>query len=241
MFGPIIQKYVKRHLHAHLEPVRDGFSNVAKDIARLDAYAKESRDLLQKWNTYFLATIQKLEKSAKSETKSDFIKELEQLHKAHSALYAHMQQTTKTVSDVASDLHGFKTQVSHVVHAYNKHLSAIHGEIAKLKESKIPKIEENDSILPISKQKSEPSTLKDLIVGLTTAERELLFIFIESSQKLTYKDLSVNYGRSPSTIKNMVLRLKSKGLPLIEVADADGVKRYYLEEHMKKLLVSKKI
>jgi predicted transcriptional regulator len=241
MFGPLISKYVKRHMHQHLEPVREGFTHVAKDIARLDSYAKESRDLLQKWNAYFLATIQKLEKSAKNEPKLDISKELDHLHKAHSALYAHMQQTTKTVSDVASDLHGFKSQVSAVVHTYNKHLSAIHGELARLKEQKQVKIDENEPFLTSSKAKSEPSTLKDLTVGLTTAERELLFIFIESSQKLTYKDLSVNYGRSPSTIKNMVLRLKSKGLPLIEVADADGVKRYYLEDHMKKLLLSKKV
>lgn len=88
---------------------------------------------------------------------------------------------------------------------------------------------------------SESMTLKSLSEDLTTAEKSMLFLLASTDQKLSYRDLAVNYGRSPSTVKNVICRLKSKKIPLNEITDADGTKRYYLEASFKKILQAGKV
>lgn len=266
----MIQKFldatVRKRVVAHLEPVRVSFSNVSKDISRLDQYSRESRDLLERWNAYFLQVLQGFEKKH-SETKVfDHIQvvprlksEVEQLHQAHTSLYNTLKRQQDGVDVLKNDLLRTQTHMSKVVEQYNKCFTSVFNELKTVKEELAKQqkatvsAHENHVSRPIShnshtKSESSPhmevrqvGTLKDMASGLTTSERQILGILMSTTQKLSYKDISVEYGRSPSTIKNIICRIKSKNIPLFETAGADGIKRYYLDENFKRVLTQGRV
>lgn len=266
----MIQKFldatVRKKVVAHLEPVRVSFSNVAKDINRLDQYSRESRDLLERWNAYFLQVLQGLEKKHVETKVFDHIQvvprlksEVEQLHQAHTSLYNTLKRQQDGVDVLKSDLLRTQNHMTKVVEQYNKCFNSVFSELKMVKEElqKQSKIVNSAQEMHVSrpilqhphiKSESSPqvetrqvSTLKDMASGLTTSERQILGILMSTTQKLSYKDISVEYGRSPSTIKNIICRIKSKNIPLFETAGADGIKRYYLDENFKRVLTQGRV
>ncbi len=76
---------------------------------------------------------------------------------------------------------------------------------------------------------------------LTHSEKRILAELCNTDMKLSYKDLAVVLGVSPNTAKNHVCHIRNKGFPIKEADDSKGVKRYYVPDNMKKVLLSKNL
>ncbi|HLP80194.1 MAG TPA: hypothetical protein VK158_06150 [Acidobacteriota bacterium] len=266
MIKTLFDSHIQKRIQGHLEPVRVSFGNVAKDIGRIDQFSKESRTLMERWNQYFLHMLSQLEKKhtdAKviehAKTVPKLTEEIAQLHTAHTSLYQSLSKQQQAFDALRGDTARLQASLSQMVGQYNKAILSVVDELQTLKKevarlSEQPKPVPEPAPAPVSHRKSEdlepeapvvryaPSnTLREIAGSLTTSERAILLILVGTNQKLSYKDISVNYGRSPSTIKNIICRLKSKNIPLHEMTGADGVKRYFLDEHFKKILASTRI
>ncbi len=267
MFQKVLDSHFKKRIGAHLEPVRLSFGNVAKDIQRIDSFGKESRELIERWNQYFLSVFSQIEQKHAQHKVYEHVahvpqikSEISQLHSAHTALYQSLKKQNEGVEAIKNDLIHTQQQLSKMVTQYNKCMLVLFNEVKDLRkmaahkpisEPKQPEIEE---IQPVLHRKSESlpapsvttvakmsSTLRQIADTLTTSERAILLILVSTDQKLSYKDIAVNYGRSPSTIKNIICHLKGKNIPLHEFAGSDGVKRYYLDDNFKKVLMAAKL
>ncbi|MFW6230654.1 MAG: hypothetical protein ACOC32_01375 [Nanoarchaeota archaeon] len=76
---------------------------------------------------------------------------------------------------------------------------------------------------------------------LTRAEKNVLAELVNTSQKLSYKDIAMVSNLSANTVKNHVCHIKNKGFPIKELTDRNGIKRYFVPENIKKVLVTKRI
>ena len=263
MLRKFLDATVRQKVANHLEPVRISFANVAKDIHRLDDYGQESRDLIERWNAYFLQMLQNLEQKHREHKVFEHIQvvprlksEIEQLHSAHTALYNSLKRQQDSADLIKSDLQRTQLHVAKVIEQYNKCFVTVFDQLKVLREdiNQSQKTHSESPISQVSHTRSESlapnasvssqrviGTLRDMATALTTSERQILSILMSTGQKLSYKDIAVTYGRSPSTIKNIICRIKSKGVPLFETAAADGIKRYYLDENFKKVLTQGRV
>ena len=76
---------------------------------------------------------------------------------------------------------------------------------------------------------------------LTRSEKKILGELCNTNMKLSYKDLAIVLGVSPNTAKNHICHIKNKGFPIKESDDSKGIKRYYVPDNMKKVLLSKTV
>ncbi|MFP4190203.1 MAG: helix-turn-helix transcriptional regulator [Candidatus Woesearchaeota archaeon] len=76
---------------------------------------------------------------------------------------------------------------------------------------------------------------------MTRSEKRVLAELCKTELKLSYKDLAVTLEVSPNTAKNHMCHIRNKGFPIKEYDDAKGVKRFYVPDNMKKILLSKNV
>jgi DNA-binding NarL/FixJ family response regulator len=182
--------------------------------------------------------------------------EVEQLHSAHTSLYNSLKRQQDSADLVRNDLQKTQVHMTKVIEQYNKCFNTVFDQLKAMREEldtqqKAPaqplisqvSHTKSESLAPnYTPQAAKPvTTVRDMATGLTTSERQIMSILMSTSQKLSYKDIAVTYGRSPSTIKNIVCRIKSKGVPLHETAGSDGIKRYYLDDNFKKVLTQGRV
>ena len=79
--------------------------------------------------------------------------------------------------------------------------------------------------------------------NLTTNERAIVFVLINSDMKLSYEDLAAMLGKRKSTIRGQVNSIKQKSEGLIEeVVGENNKKRVFIPEKVKgRLLKSRKV
>ena len=74
--------------------------------------------------------------------------------------------------------------------------------------------------------------------NLTTNERAIVFVLINSDMKLSYEDLAAMLGKRKSTIRGQVNSIKQKGEGLIEeVVGENNKKRIFIPEKIKGMLL----
>lgn len=74
----------------------------------------------------------------------------------------------------------------------------------------------------------------DLTKKLTSVERAIVNIMLNTDMKLSYEDLSVMLGRDKSTIRGQVNGIKQKSECLInDYVERNGKKRFYITERTK--------
>lgn len=88
--------------------------------------------------------------------------------------------------------------------------------------------------------KEEKGPLMNISDKLTRSEKMIIAHLTKNYQKLSYKDLSMLMNISVNTVKNHICNIRNKGFPLKEYNDAGNIKRYYVAENMKQILLSKK-
>ena len=126
---------------AENEHMQISFDNVAHDVKKLDAFSRESRSLMEQWNTYFVNTIKKLELDNKQLKKSNanvdvdkFHSELERFEGMHTKLHSILDSQQKSIDLLKKDVKEVETGLSSFVTSYNKYLSNILDEFSELKQ-----------------------------------------------------------------------------------------------------------
>lgn len=74
--------------------------------------------------------------------------------------------------------------------------------------------------------------------GLTMMERTILFVLLNSKDKLSYDDISVLSGKDKSTVRGQINSIKAKSEGVIsETVDQSGRKRYFIDETLKERIL----
>ena len=76
---------------------------------------------------------------------------------------------------------------------------------------------------------------------LTRAEKKIIAEMCNNSQKLSYKDIALVSNLSANTVKNHVCHIRNKGFPVKEMTDRNGIKRYYVPDNVRNVLLSKTV
>ncbi len=90
-----------------------------------------------------------------------------------------------------------------------------------------------------SEKEYEAKTLEELSRSLTRSEKNILAELCNTTQKMSYKDIAMLTDLSSNTVKNHLCHIKNKGFPVKEQNDRNGVKRHYVPENVKKIVLSK--
>ncbi|MCX8193766.1 MAG: hypothetical protein N3G19_00135 [Candidatus Pacearchaeota archaeon] len=76
--------------------------------------------------------------------------------------------------------------------------------------------------------------------GLTQQEKVILWILLNSEQKLSCEDIAVLLAKDKSTVRSQINNIKQKNESWIsEFVEKNGKKRYYIDERLKGLLLKK--
>ena len=76
--------------------------------------------------------------------------------------------------------------------------------------------------------------------GLTSNERIILWILLNSNMKLSCEDIAALLGKDRSTVRSQINNIKQKNESWInEIIEKTGKKRYYVDEKMKEFLLKK--
>ena len=79
---------------------------------------------------------------------------------------------------------------------------------------------------------------RDIFQGLSTMERALVYILLNSDMKLSYDDLAAMLGKSRATIRGQIntIRQKSEGL-IEETIEKNGKKRVFIPEEVRNIML----
>ncbi|MEM2933200.1 MAG: hypothetical protein QW622_03285, partial [Candidatus Pacearchaeota archaeon] len=76
--------------------------------------------------------------------------------------------------------------------------------------------------------------------GLTQQEKVILWILLNSDQKLSCEDIAVLLAKDKSTVRSQINNIKQKNESWIsEYIEKNGKKRYYIDEKLKEILLKK--
>ncbi|MEM2121908.1 MAG: hypothetical protein QXU20_04600 [Candidatus Woesearchaeota archaeon] len=76
--------------------------------------------------------------------------------------------------------------------------------------------------------------------GLTQQEKIILWILLNSDQKLSCEDIAVLLAKDKSTVRSQINNIKQKNESWIsEYIEKNGKKRYYIDEKLKEILLKK--
>jgi biotin operon repressor/chaperonin cofactor prefoldin len=85
----------------------------------------------------------------------------------------------------------------------------------------------------------ELSPLEKYSKILTRSEKNIIAEMCNTSQKLSYKDLAMVTNLSSNTVKNHICHIKNKGFPIHEKNDRSGIKRYFVPDNIRNVLLAK--
>jgi len=168
---------------------------------------------------------------------------------------------------VKVDFEGVGEWINHLHDKTNTHqtdVSIIKSELTTIKEEleemkelmsmSVPEV--NERVFKTTNQPfSKQSTVLDVetavatpvqtakfkgISNLSVTERALVIIIANQELKLSYEDLAALTGKTKSTIRGQVNRIKQKSEGLIEeYVEMNGKKRVYMPENMKQKILKK--
>lgn len=79
---------------------------------------------------------------------------------------------------------------------------------------------------------------RDILNSLSTMERAMVFVLLNSDMKLSYDDLAAMLGKSRATIRGQINTIKQKSEGLIEeIIEANGKKRMFIPPEIKEILL----
>ncbi len=160
---------------------------------------------------------------------------------------------------VKQDMDSYSQWIKHL----DKHNSDVNNEVLELKEELASAKDELDNIKNMlaivgkGSFRQQPSTLFNkqtadvdvlntvqstvqtvFLDNLTTNERAIVFVLINSDLKLSYEDLAAMLGKRKSTIRGQVNSIKQKSEGLIEeIIGENNKKRVFIPEQTRDLLL----
>ena len=77
-----------------------------------------------------------------------------------------------------------------------------------------------------------------ILNNLSTMERAMVYVLLNTDMKLSYDDLAAMLGKSRATIRGQVNAIKQKSEGLIEeIIEANGKKRVFIPEEIKEIML----
>ncbi len=180
--------------------------------------------------------VDKLEKETKSsfkEVKKDFDavgKWIKHLDSRDKQLFDFLNELKREMSSLNDEIEGVKEALSFMDLAeQNKQLSKKSPVLAK--QTAVYSVEEAVQT-PV-----QTANFYDILQGLSSNERLIVFALMNSEMKLSYEDLARLLGKERSTIRGQINAIKAKSEGLIqELTEPSGKKRVYVSDEVKEKL-----
>lgn len=176
-------------------------------------------------------------------------REFDRLRDAVQTGFNNAKQDINNISKWIKHLNNNENSIKEDISEINHDLSNIKDEIEELKN--IISIIGNKGLFKqrqtvFNKQTAVDGVLNSVQTGvqtvflnnLTTNERAIVFVLLNSDMKLSYEDLAAMLGKKKSTIRGQInsIRQKSEGL-LDEIISENNKKRVYIPEKTKEILL----
>jgi len=177
-------------------------------------------------------------------------KEFDDLKKTVQTGFNNVKQDINNTSTWIDYLNNQENKTKEEILAMNASLSNINNEIENLKNivsiiGETPIFKQRQTVF--NKQTLFKGVLNSVQTGvqttllrnLSTTERAIIFILLNSDIKLSYEDLSALLGKSKNTIRGQInsIKQKSEGL-LQEIIGSNNKKRVYIPEKIKKAMMN---
>jgi predicted transcriptional regulator len=137
------------------------------------------------------------------------------------------------ILEIKDDLSAIKEELENI-----KNIISILGEMPAFKQRKtvFDKQTGVDGVLN-SVQTTVQTAFLD---NLSTTERAIIFVLLNSEMKLSYDDLASMLGKTKSTIRGQINNIKQKSEGLIEeTINENNKKRVYIPEKVKEILLKR--
>lgn len=255
---------IKKEVSQQLDPFQISFDNVAHDVLKLDALARENRSLMEQWNNYFMQSIKKLQSDVEKikkpqgnlEILDTFEEKITEITEAQTRLSSVLQNQQKSMDGLKDDVTQLQKNLGSYQSMQNKYTHSVLDEVKTLK-SQITIIQQKTlSQTTISHQHHQQPrhvvvqkttskkiprkiTPQNIIHELSAAEQAVLYIFVSKNRPLSVKEVSAHYGRTESTVRNIINRLKKRQIPLLVTKGAKGIILHDLQKTFRKNLLAK--
>ncbi|MEK6893094.1 MAG: hypothetical protein AABX07_02730 [Nanoarchaeota archaeon] len=145
-------------------------------------------------------------------------------------LFDNLSELKQDLSSIRDELWGLREALAEVSDA---------GENKQLFE-KMPVLHKQKGVFDVQTPVQTPvqtGNFYDILKGLTSNERLLVFTLMNSDLKLSYEDLALLLGKERATIRGQInsIKQKSEGL-LMEISEKNGKKRVYIPEEIREKL-----
>jgi len=176
-------------------------------------------------------------------------RELDQLKQAVQTGFNTVKHDVKNISDWIKHLDSQKKSLKDDILTLNDGLSTVKEEVENMKNilsivGERPVFKQRQTVF--NKQTGVQGVLNSVQTGvqtafldnLSTTERAIIFVLLNSDMKLSYEDLASMLGKRKTTIRGQInsIRQKSEGL-IEEIIGENNKKRVYIPERVKEVLL----
>ncbi len=180
--------------------------------------------------------IKKLEEDTRtsfSEVRKDFEgvgKWIKHLNNSDKQLFDLLSDVKREIASIKDDLEGVKEAVSLT------NLAQEHKQVFK----KTPVLSKQEPVFSVEEPVQTPvqtGNFYDILKGLSSNERLIVFTLMNSEMKLSYEDIARLLGKERATIRGQINAIKQKSDGLIqELTEPNGKKRVFVSEEVRNKL-----
>lgn len=244
---------------------RKELSELKENISQSFAKIKADNEEQKRWINHLHANHKDMH------AKHSLLTEFHQNHeRTHAKDVEHLNRWIQHLHDVQrkqeEDTKKLEDNISFAFEKYNTYLIDLFKTVHELKTAKetasadvterlgmrldVQERQDISSNIPFETVESENTAQEETFTDtpvkhyanvLTHSEKKIIGELCKTTHKLSYNDLAMLTNLSSSTIKNHICHIKNKAFPLEEMNDANGIKRYYVPENIKNVLLSKSI
>lgn len=258
MIRHIKRLFSKKKNEVSQKELQDLKTNISASFAKIKSDNEEQK----RWINYLHTNHKEMN------SKHSLLSEYQQNHeRTHTKDVEHLNRWITHLQDVQkkheTDTKKLEENISFAFEKYNTYLIDLFKTVHELKianetpsnaqerlEPRLDvttgsKVSSNIDVSSIDEQKTTlemtDSPVKHYANVLTRSEKKIIGELCNTKHKLSYKDLAMLTNLSSSTIKNHICHIKNKAFPIEELNDNNGIKRYYVPENIKNVLLSKTI
>ena len=168
-----------------------------------------------------------------SEVKKDFEsvgKWIKHLNNSDKQLFDVLSEIKREITSINDDLEGVKEALSFM------NLAQEHKQVFK----KTPVLNKQEPVFSVDEPVQTPvqtGNFYDILKGLSSNERLIVFTLMNSEMKLSYEDIARLLGKERATIRGQINAIKQKSEGLIqELTEPNGKKRVFVSEEVRNKL-----
>lgn len=180
--------------------------------------------------------VKKLENETRksfSEVRKDFegvSKWIKHLNNSDKQLFDSLNELKRELSSIQDDLNGLKEAVA------ISNLAVENKQVFK-KTAVLDKQEAVYDVLEPVQTPVQTGNFHDILNGLSSNERLIVFTLMNTELKLSYEDIARLLGKERATIRGQINAIKQKSEGLIqELTEPNGKKRLYVSEEVRNKL-----